>query len=93
MRSDSTCTNVDVVDLAVLALLKTENNELGLLLGAEFVPQATTTLNQNLSFGKSIAYSVDYARRLSNQEHRFAPGVPVRCRAESQSGERYNSIS
>jgi hypothetical protein len=79
--------------MCCLSFAQEEKNELGLLLGAEFIPQATTTLNQKLSFGKSIAYSVDYARRLSNQEHRFAPGVPVRCRAESQSGERYNSIS
>jgi hypothetical protein len=79
--------------MCCLSFAQEEKNELGLLLGAEFIPQATTTLNQKLSFGKSIAYSVDYARRLSDQEHRFAPGVPVRCRAESQSGERYNSIS
>jgi hypothetical protein len=47
-------------------LLK-KKSELGLLLDAEFIPQATTTLNQKLSFGKSIAYSVDYARRLSTR--------------------------
>jgi hypothetical protein len=42
-----------------------EENELGLLLGAEFIPRAATTSSQKLSFGKSVAYSVDYARRLS----------------------------
>ncbi|MGB2890969.1 MAG: hypothetical protein WBC04_25025 [Candidatus Acidiferrales bacterium] len=43
-----------------------EKNELGLLLGAEFIPRATDTSNQKLSLGRSIAYSVDYARRLSS---------------------------
>lgn len=30
------------------------------------IPRATTTSNQKLSFGRSIDYSVDYARRLSS---------------------------
>src|SRR6266481_6279550 len=42
-----------------------EKNELSLRLGAEVIPQATTSSNQRLSFGGSIAYSVDYARRRS----------------------------
>ena len=41
-------------------------NELGLLLGAEFIPRPATTSNQKLSFGRSVAYFVDYARRLSS---------------------------
>jgi hypothetical protein len=45
--------------------LAQEKNELGLLLGAEFIPRAATASKQKLSFGRSIAYSVDYARRLS----------------------------
>jgi len=44
-----------------------EKNELSLLLGAEFIPRAATTSNQKLSFGRSVAYSVDYARRLSSR--------------------------
>jgi len=43
-----------------------EENEFGLLLGAEFIPRAATTSNQKLSFGRSVAYSVDYVRRLSS---------------------------
>jgi len=56
-----------------------EKNELGLL-GAEFIPRAATTSNQKLSFGRSVAYSVDYARRLFSgraarlREFRFAAG-------------------
>ena len=56
-----------------------EKNELGLL-GAEFIPRAATTSNQKLSFGRSVAYSVDYARRLSSGsaalllKFRFAAG-------------------
>jgi hypothetical protein len=49
-----------------LSVAQEEKNEMGLLLGAEFIPEATTPSNQNLSFGRSIAYSVDYARRLSS---------------------------
>src|SRR5260370_36735086 len=48
-----------------LSFAQEEKNEMGLLLGAEVIPQATTSSNQKLSFGRSIAYSVDYARRLS----------------------------
>ena len=49
-----------------LSFAQEEKNELGLLLGAEFIPRATTTSNQKLSIGRGIAYSVDYARRLSS---------------------------
>jgi len=42
-----------------------EKNELGSLLGAEFIPRVATSSNQKLSFGRSVAYSVDYVRRLS----------------------------
>jgi len=52
--------------ICCLTFAQEEKNELGLLLGAEFIPRATTTSNQKLSFGRSIAYSVDYARRLSS---------------------------
>jgi len=52
--------------ICCLSFAQEEKNELGLLLGAEFIPRATTTSNQKLGFGRSIAYSVDYARRLSS---------------------------
>ena len=51
--------------MCCLSFAQEEKNELGLLLGAEVIPQATISSNQKLSFGRSIAYSVDYARRLS----------------------------
>jgi hypothetical protein len=51
--------------MCCLSFAQEEKNELGLLLGAEFIPRAATTSNQKLSFGRSVAYSVDYARRLS----------------------------
>ena len=51
--------------MCCLSYAQEEKNELGLLLGTEFIPRAPTTSNQKLSFGRSIAYSVDYARRLS----------------------------
>ena len=52
--------------ICCLSFAEEEKKELGLLLGAEFIPRATTTSNQKLSFGRSVAYSVDYARRLSS---------------------------
>jgi len=48
-----------------LSFAQEEKNELGLLLGAEFILRAATTSNQKLSVGRSVAYSVDDARRLS----------------------------
>src|ERR1700758_348046 len=52
--------------MCCLGLAQEEKNELGLLLGAEFTPRAATTSNQKLNFGRSVAYSVDYTRRLSS---------------------------
>src|SRR5258708_13136274 len=52
--------------MCCLSFAQEGKNELGLLLGAEFIPRATTTSNHRLSFGRSVEYSVDYARRLSS---------------------------
>jgi len=52
--------------MCCLSFAQEEKNELGLLLGAEFIPRAATTSNQKLNFGRSVTYSVDYARRLSS---------------------------
>ena len=52
--------------MCCLSFAQEEKNELGLLLGAEFIPRAKTTSNQRLNVGRSVAYSVDYARRLSS---------------------------
>lgn len=51
--------------MCCLSFAQEEKNELGLSLGAEFIPKAATTSDQKLSFGRSVAYSADYARRLS----------------------------
>ena len=51
--------------MCCLSFAQEEKNELGVLLGAEFIPRVATTSNQKLSVGRSVAYSVDYARRLS----------------------------
>jgi hypothetical protein len=42
-----------------------QKNELGLLLGGEFVPQRTTTVGDKVDFGNSVVFSSDYARRLA----------------------------
>jgi hypothetical protein len=57
--------------MCCLGFAQEEKNELALLLGAEFIPHATTTSGNQLSFGRSIAYSVDYARRLSSGNTTF----------------------
>src|SRR5579864_717457 len=49
--------------MCCLTFAQEEKNEFGLLL---FIPRAATTSNQKLSFGRIVAYSVDYARRLSS---------------------------
>jgi hypothetical protein len=53
--------------MCCLSFAQEEKNELGVLLGAEFIPRAATTFNQKLSVGRSVAYPVDYARRLSSR--------------------------
>jgi len=52
--------------MCCLSFAQEKKNELGVLLGAEFIPRAVTTSNQKLNVGRSVAYSVDYARRLSS---------------------------
>ena len=47
------------------------------MLGAEFIPKAAITSNQKLSFGRSVAYSVDYARRLSGGNTALLLEFPV----------------
>ena len=42
-----------------------DSNELGLLLGAEFIPTRTTVTGNNVDIGNSIVFSADYARRLA----------------------------
>ena len=42
-----------------------QKNELGLLLGGEFVPQRTTTGGDKVDFGNSVVFSTNYARRLA----------------------------
>jgi hypothetical protein len=40
-------------------------NDLGLLLGARFIPQRTTALGEAIDFGASVAFSANYARQLT----------------------------
>lgn len=60
-----------------LSCAQEQKNELGLLLGAEFIPRVTTTSNQNLSFGRSIAFSAAYARRLFSGHTALFLEIPV----------------
>jgi hypothetical protein len=76
--------------MCCLSFAQEEKNELGLLLGEEFIPRAATTSNQKLSFGRSVAYSVDYARRLSSGntalllQLRFPAGPSHRVESEQR---------
>jgi len=51
--------------MCCLSFAQEEKNELGLLLGAEFIPRATTTSNQKLSFGRASRI-LSTTRRLSS---------------------------
>jgi hypothetical protein len=51
--------------MSCLGFAQEKKSELGLLLGAEFIQQATTISGNQMSFGRSITYSVDYARHPS----------------------------
>jgi hypothetical protein len=53
--------------MSCLGFAQEKESELGLLLGAEFIPQTTTASGNQLSFGRSITYSADYARHLSGE--------------------------
>jgi hypothetical protein len=59
-----------------LALLNKKKSELGLLLGGEFTTKTITISDQKLAFRRSIAYSVDYERRLSNGNTALLLEVP-----------------
>jgi hypothetical protein len=77
--------------MCCLTFAQEEKNEVGLLLGAEFIPRAATTSNQKLNVGRSVAYSVDYTRRLSSGstalllEFPFAAGPSHRVESAQRS--------
>jgi hypothetical protein len=76
--------------MCCLSFAQEETNELGLLLGAEFSSRAATSSSQKLNFGRSVAYSVDYARRLFSGstalllEFPFAAGRVIGWRAQKR---------
>ena len=65
-----------VLWMCCLSFAQEEKNELGLLLGAEFIPSAATTSSQKVSLGRSVASSVDYSRRLSSGNTALLLGFP-----------------
>lgn len=42
-----------------------KKNELGLLIGAEFIPGRNTSAGNSISFGNGVIFSANYARRLA----------------------------
>jgi hypothetical protein len=60
-------------------------NELGLLLGAEFVPQRTIASGIPVDFDNSIVFSANYARHLTGENTAFFLEFPSRPRPSTQS--------
>ena len=77
-----------------LSFAQEKKNELGLLLGAEFLPRATAASNQKLSFGRSIAFSVSYAHRLSGGNNALFIEIPFAAAPSHKvDSAQHNTIS
>ena len=83
---DSMSTNVGIW-MCCLSFAQKEKNDLALLLGAEFIPRATTTSNQKLSLGGNVADSVDYARHLSSGNTALPLKFPFAAGPSNTGGE------
>lgn len=60
------CVLMFLVGLAsASAQVNDKKNEIGLTLGAEFIPRRTTTAGAQLDFSKGIAFGANYARHLA----------------------------
>lgn len=54
--------------LSLCSFAQDKKNELGLLLGAEFIPQRTTATGARVDFGNSVIFSANYARHLTGEK-------------------------
>lgn len=61
-------------------------NEAGFLLGSEQIPGSTTTAGAPLSVGGSVAFSFDYARRLSGGQTALSFEVPFAAAPSHRGG-------
>ena len=58
-------------------LAQETKNELGFVLGAETIPDATASSGVPIRFGKSISYTLTYARHLTGENTAFFLEFPV----------------
>lgn len=86
-----------VLWMCCLSFAQEEKNQLGLLLGAESILQTTITSKQTVSFGRSITYSFDYARRFSGGSTSLFLEFPFAAspshRVESAEGNAITSLA
>ncbi len=62
--------------VASSAMAQATKNEAGFLLGSEQIPGSTTTAGVPLSFGGSVAFSFDYARKLRGEHTVLLAEIP-----------------
>lgn len=69
-----------------LGFAQERKNEAGFLLGSEQIPRFTTTAGTPLSVGGSVAFSFDYARRLTGEKTAFLVEVPFAAAPNHRGG-------
>jgi hypothetical protein len=72
----SACALLAAACLCYPAIAQQTRNEAGFLLGSELIPDATTATAAKVSFGSSVAFSADYARKLSGERMELWVEIP-----------------
>jgi hypothetical protein len=72
--------------IALSASAQELKNEASFLLGSEQIPASTTTAGVPLSVGGSVAFSFDYARRLSGRQTALSFEVPFAAAPSHRGG-------
>ncbi len=72
--------------IAYSASAQETKNEVGFLLGAEQIPGSTTTAGAPFSVGNSVAFSFDYARRLTGKRIALFAEIPFAAAPSHRGG-------
>ncbi len=72
--------------IACSASAQETKNEVGFLLGAEQIPGSTTTAGAPFSVGNSVAFSFDYARRLTGKRIALFAEIPFAAAPSHRGG-------
>ncbi len=72
--------------IACSACAQETKNETGFLLGSEQIPGSTTTAGVPLSVGSSVAFSFDYARRLTGNRTALLVEIPFAAAPSHRGG-------